>query len=320
MSDPPRIRPERIEEARRLIDPVFLDTPQYECEPLSDLLGLRLILKVETLNPIRSFKGRGAETFVARDGGDAPLVCASAGNFGQGMAYACRSRALPLTVFAAESANPLKLERMRGLGAEVRLAGRDFDVAKDAARAFARAHGMRFVEDGRDPAIAEGAGTIALELLADAGDLDAIFVPLGNGALLAGVATVLRHRRSSVRVIAVAARGAPAMVDSLQAGRPLTSERADTIADGIAVRVPVPEALGDLVGLVDETRLVDDAEIIQAMRLLHRHAGVVVEPAGAVGVAALLEGPGTWAGARVATVLCGGNLTPAQLRDWLLAG
>ena len=320
MSDPPRIRLERIEEARRLIDPVFLGTPQYECEPLSHALGVRLLLKVETLNPIRSFKGRGAEAFVARDAADAPLVCASAGNFGQGMAYACRSRALPLTVYAAESANPLKLERMRALGAEVRLAGRDFDAAKDAARAFALAHGLRFVEDGRETSIAEGAGTIALELLADAGELDAVFVPLGNGALLAGVATVLRERRPSVRVIAVAARGAPAMVESLLAGRRLTSERADTIADGIAVRVPVPEALGDLAGLVDETRLVDDAEIIQAMRLLHRQAGVVVEPAGAVGVAALLEGPGTWAGARVATVLCGGNLTPAQLRDWLLEG
>ena len=317
MSGPPRIRLERIEEARRLVDPVFLDTPQYECEPLGDELGARLVLKVETLNPIRSFKGRGAELFVARDGGAAPLVCASAGNFGQAMAYACRSRALPLTVFAAETANPLKLERMRALGADVRLAGLDFDAAKDAARAFAAAHGLRFVEDGREPAIAEGAGTIALELLAAEPGLDAVFVPLGNGSLLAGVATVVRERQPTARVVAVAARGAPAMVDSLRAGRPLASERADTIADGIAVRVPVPEALGDLVGLVDEARLVDDADTVRAMRLLHRHAGLVVEPAGAVGVAALLGGPGEWAGARIATVLCGGNLTPEQMRDWL---
>jgi len=312
-----RLRLERIEEARRLIDPVFLGSPQYECEPLGAELGARLVLKVETLNPIRSFKGRGAELFLARDAGAEHLVCASAGNFGQAMAYACRSRALPLTVFAAETANPLKLARMRDLGAAVRLSGHDFDAAKAAARRFAEARGLRFVEDGREAAIAEGAGTIALELLAAEPSLDALFVPLGNGALLAGMATVARALLPSVRVVAVAARGAPAMVASLEAGRVVRTERADTIADGIAVRVPVPEALDDLAGLVDGSRLVDDADVVRAMRLLHEHAGVVVEPAGAVGVAALLIDAGEYRGARVATVLCGGNLTPQQVRAWL---
>jgi threonine dehydratase len=107
------------------------------------------------------------------------------------------------------------------------------------------------------------------------------------------------------------------MVHSLAAGRPIAGPAADTIADGIAVRVPVPEAVADLAGLVDETRLVDDADIVQAMRLLHRHAGAVVEPAGAVGVAALLSGVEAWVGARVATVLCGSNVAPEQARAWL---
>jgi threonine dehydratase len=315
-----RLQLQRIEAAPRLIDPVFLGSPSYECESLGHALGVRLVLKVETLNPIRSFKGRGAELFLARDAGAEPLVCASAGNFGQAMAYACRSRALRVTVFAAEGANALKLDRMRALGADVRLAGHDFDAAKAAAGSFAAAQGMRLVVDGREPAIAEGAGTIALELIVAEPALDAVFVPLGNGALLAGMATVLRALGPNVRVVAVASRGAPAMVESLAAGRPIVTERVDTIADGIAVRVPVPEALDDLEGLVDDARLVDDVDVLRAMRLVHEHVGIVVEPAGAVGVAALLADVGEDRGARVATVLCGGNLTAAQVRAWIAPG
>src|SRR5262245_61514322 len=126
-----RITLERIEEAARRIDPVFLDTPQYVCEPLGDELGCRLALKVETLNPIRSFKGRGADWLVQHLSPGAALICASAGNFGQAMAYACRARSVSLTVYAAESANPLKIERMRAMGARVVLAGADFDAAKE---------------------------------------------------------------------------------------------------------------------------------------------------------------------------------------------
>lgn len=307
---------ERIREARNHIDPVFLDSPQFECEPLGDAVRARVVLKVETLNPIRSFKGRGAEWLLASEAGDEPLVCASAGNFGQAMAYACRSRALPLTVFAAESANALKVARMRALGAEVRLSGRDFDAAKESARAYAERSGARFVEDGREPAIAEGAGTLAVELLAAEPMLDAVVVPLGNGALAAGVGTVVREIAPEVRVIAVVASGAPAMARSLRAGRLVETTAVDTIADGIAVRVPVPEALTLLRDRIDDVVEVSDDGIIHAMRLLHEHGGVVVEPAGAVGVAALLAGVCA-VGTRVATVLCGGNVTPEQARAWL---
>src|SRR5262245_59304628 len=130
-----RLRLERIEEAARRIAPELRDTPQYVCEPLAERLGCRLTLKVETLNPIRSFKGRGADFFVSSlRAPERGLVCASAGNFGQAMAYACRPRKIPCVVYAAVRANPLKIERMRALGAEVRLSGEDFDAAKDAAR------------------------------------------------------------------------------------------------------------------------------------------------------------------------------------------
>ncbi len=314
---PHRLSLERIEQAARIIDPIFLHSPQFVCEPLSDELGVRLMLKIETLNPLRSFKGRGADYCVSQLPADARLVCASAGNFGQAMAYACRKRGLALTVYASVNANAFKVERMRALGANVVLYGEDFDAAKIEARRFASQTGACMIEDSLDPATGEGAGTIGLELLAFPERLEALLVPLGNGAMLAGIARVIKARSPEIRVIAVQSTGAPAMVESWRAGRVIVHERIDTIADGIGVRVPVPEALADLRGLVDDALLVRDETIIAGMRLLHRHAGVVVEPSGAVGVAALLEHPTMFRNRLVGTIVCGGNLTVEQMREWL---
>jgi threonine dehydratase len=278
-----------------------------------------VVLKVETVNPIRSFKGRGTDFLVSSLPAESPaLVCASAGNFGQGMAYAARKRSLPLVVFAAETANRLKLDRMRELGADVRLAGRDFDEAKQHARAFANDTGARFIEDGRDPAIAEGAGTIAVELARWPHPFDFALIPLGNGALLAGIGTWMKATSPATRIIGVCARGAPSMALSLQHGAPRSTESVATIADGIAVRVPVPEALADLVDVVDEVLLVDDQSLIAAMQLVFRQHGLVVEPAGVAGLAAALTFRDRFQGASVVTPLCGGNLTAEQVRDWLL--
>src|SRR2546423_2283526 len=144
-----RISVEHIAEAAERIDQVFRDTPQFVSEPLSALLGATVMLKVETLNPIRSFKGRGTDYLLHRIDVPAPgLVCASAGNFGQGIAYAGRRRGHRVTVFAAVNAIPLKVKRMRELGAEVVLAGDDFDAAKELARRRASETGAMFVEDG----------------------------------------------------------------------------------------------------------------------------------------------------------------------------
>ncbi len=319
-TDGKRLSLERIEKAAQCIDEVFLGSPQYEAEALGDELGLRLVCKVEAVNPIRSFKGRGTDYLLHRLGGKHPgqLVCASAGNFGQGSAYAARKRNVPLTVFAAQSANPHKVESMRRLGAEVRLEGEDFDEAKAAARALAKSEGWRLVEDGREVEIAEGAGTIALELCRWPEPLDALLVPLGNGALLSGVGAWIKAHAPSTEVIGVCAEGAPAMALSLREGVSKTTEKVDTIADGIAVRVPVKEALSDLSGVVDDVLLVDDETMVRAMRLLFWKMGLVVEPAGAAGIAALLAHRERFAGTLVATPLCGGNLTEQQARRWLL--
>ena len=306
---------EQIERAATVIDPVFRNSPQFESAPLSGAIGANLVLKIETLNPIRSFKGRGADYFVSTLEADAKLVCASAGNFGQAMAYACGKRGMPLTVFASVNANPLKLERMRALGANLMLQGEDFDAAKLAAKHHAAQTGARMIEDGLEPRISEGAGTIGLELSGYAQPLDFVLVPLGNGALATGVGRAIKARSPQTKVIAVSAAGAPAMERSWRTQQLVILENIQTIADGIGVRVPIPEAVAEMRHTIDEVILIDDRATIRAMKLVHQHLGLIVEPSGAIGVAAAaLE---RFRGARVATVICGGNLTENQIREWI---
>ena len=301
-----------------VVDPVFLNSPQLTFDTLSTELGAEIVLKIETLNPIRSFKGRGADYFVHCLKDRQPLVAASAGNFGQGLAYAASKRGVDLQMFAAENANPLKVARMRELGAKVTLAGNDFDASKAAALEHAARMGMRFVEDGRESAISEGAGTIALELMRWGRVFDAMVVPLGNGALINGIGTWIKAHSPTTRIVGVCANGAPAMEQSWRSGRPIATAGVDTIADGIAVRIPVPTAVDQMKSTVDEVLLVDDATILRAMRLLLHHTGLLIEPAGAVGIAALLAHPSRFAGQLVATPLCGGNVTSEQIERWFL--
>ncbi|MEO5818004.1 MAG: pyridoxal-phosphate dependent enzyme [Gemmatimonadaceae bacterium] len=309
---------DNIAAAMAIIDPIFLNTPLLRGTSLDRALDVELFCKVETLNPIRSFKGRGTEVLVAQMKDSRTIVCASAGNFGQGIARAAARRDKFVTVFAAANANPLKIAAMRALGAKVRLKGADFDAAKNAARRFAAAHEAFYVEDGAIPEIAEGAGTIALEM-SEAGLMpEVILVPLGNGALATGIGAWCRHAAPGTRVIGVVAEGAPSMRLSFAAEEPVATPAADTIADGIAVREPVLYAVRSMKDTVDEVVAVSDKSIVRAMRLLHGHLGLVVEPAGAVGVAALLANADRWRGARVATPLCGGNVTQEDTRRWLL--
>jgi threonine dehydratase len=312
------LSPARIAEALHLIDPIFLGSALRTSPDLDRHLGLSLWLKDETDNPIRSFKGRGTSVLVNRELSKATtLVAASAGNFGQGLAHAAVRAGHRVVVFAAETASPLKIKAMQGLGAEVVLWGRDLDAAKAKARAFAAEQGFRFVEDGAEPAIAEGAGTIALEIADALPALDAVFIPLGNGALATGMGCWLKHRSPQTRIIAVAAEGAPCMAHSFAASQPLETQAVDTIADGIAVRVPVPFAVTCMPDTIDDVVLVSDELILEAMRLFRRHIGRIVEPAGAAGLAGLIRHRQDYSGARVATVLCGANLTPEQIAAWL---
>jgi len=299
--------------ASRAIDPVFINSPLIEQQTANAELGLRLFAKVETLNPIRSFKGRGTDWWMQNEQpSDHPVVSASAGNFGQGLAYAGRARGRKVVIFSATTANPGKVEAMRRLGAEVRLEGDDFDAAKAAARAYADIHGCPFVEDGALRTIAEGAGTIALEIterLSQEGvALDAIIVPLGNGALLTGIGIWIRAKAPACKVIGIVASNAPAMKQSWETGRLVSTETADTAADGIAVRECVPYALDCMRTTVDEVWAVSEEAIRSARDFSLTHYGLVVEEAGVAGLAGLIENGVSLKGKTVATILCGGNV------------
>ena len=303
---------DNIAEASRVVDPTFLGTPQFVDPALSRLLGRDLVLKVETLNPIRSFKGRGADYYMRQLSAGQHVVCASAGNFGQAIAYAGRARNVAVTVYAARQANPLKVERMRALGADVILEGDDFDVAKTAARRHSEDEAdCVFVEDGADVAIAEGAGTIGVELAPL--ELDAVIVPVGNGALISGIGRWMKAYSPRTRIIGVCAEAAPSMEISWRTGRPTATETAATVADGIAVRVPVPAAVDWMREVVDDVVLVSEKRINEALWTIRDALGLVVEPAGAVGVAAALEHPVD--AALEATIITGSNIGPDLFRD-----
>jgi threonine dehydratase len=301
-----------IEEAVRTIDPVFSNTPQFVDDQLCAALGRQVVVKVETANPVRSFKGRGADFVMGRVDARQRVVCSSTGNFGQAMAYAGRRRGIAVEVFVPTEINPVKLARMKAFGAQVTIVGRDSAASQDAARNYAAATpGCVFVKDGQDPAIAEGAGTIGVELLR-AGAIDTIVLPVGDGALIAGVARWIKEHSPQTHVVGVCAGAAPCMALSWRAGTPVSTERSDTIAEGIEVRVPVPESVARLRALVDDMVLVDDSDLLEAMRLAAETLGLLLEPAGAAGLAAIRTC--ALPGERLATVLTGSNLRPEQLR------
>jgi threonine dehydratase len=315
-----RLDLDRIRSAVCSIAPVFQNTPQYVCPPLGEALGCELILKIETANPIRCFKGRGTETVMARliNSGPRAAVCASAGNLGQALAYSGRSRQIPITVVAGSTANPYKLERIRALGATVCIADGDIEDARHLARQIANSENAFLVEDSEDIDTCEGAGTIGLELLEGIGPIDVVLVALGGGALATGVGYVFKCLAPHVEIVCVQPKGAPAMALSWRTRSIVETERTDTIADGVAGRFPIPAVLDDLLVVADHVALVEEGSIIAGMRMLYRSAGLIAEPSAALGIAALLEDPLRYTGKRVATIICGSNVIPTDFERWVV--
>lgn len=305
---------DRIARAATVIDPVFLNSPQYVEPTLAAALGRPVLTKVETLNPLRSFKGRGADFLVSELPAGTTVVCASSGgNFGQGIGYAARRHGLRADVFVSQSTSPVKLARMAALG--VRVHQVDDEPAARAEEFAAQAPDRTFVYDGRDAAIAEGAGTIGIELLRTGG-FDTVVLPLGDGALVTGVARWLKEHAPDVRIIGVGAATAPALAESWRTGAVLAIPKTSTFPAGIAIDRPAPEAVRRTRELVDDMVLVSDEEILAAMHLAARTLGVLLEPAGASGLAAIAnrEIPGDL----VATVLTGANVDLGHFADLLL--
>lgn len=298
----PELEPDAIRAAHATIHPAFTGAPQYRHEGLSARLGVPVIVKVETANPIRSFKGRGTWVAVAalagegRIGPSRHVVCVSAGNFGQGVAFAARALGVPAIVFCSTRANAGKVARMRALGAQVIEVGEDFDDARGESEAYVAANDAELLVDGDDPRISTGAGTLALELTDAVAtgalpEAAAIMVPVGNGALLNGVGSWLRGAAPATRIVGIQAEVADAMTRSWRAGRPIDTDSAATYADGIASRVAIPRAVELMHGRVDEMRTVSEDDLRAAQAVLTEELGITVEGAAAASWAGALAGP-----------------------------
>lgn len=299
-----------IEEAAALLEGVTTRTPVEESASLSDVAGVRVVLKCENLQRTGSFKLRGASVRIAQLTAAEKargVVAASAGNHAQGVALAARELGISAVVYMPQNAALPKLAATRGYGAEVRQVGTDLSGALAAAQREAAETGRVFIPpfDHRDVVL--GQATLGLEVLDQVPDVGTVLVPTGGGGLLAGVAAAVRARGSAARVVGVQAEGAAAFPESLAAGHPVALRQLGTIADGIAVPAPSELTLGLARAYGVEVRTVSEEALARAVLVLSERAKLVVEPSGAAGVAALLGGDVDLPGPVVA-ILSGGNV------------
>jgi threonine dehydratase len=310
-----------IERARAALRAHLPETPLVRSELLSRALTAEVWLKNETVSAIASFKLRGALTAVLRareSGATAEVVTSSTGNHGQGVAYAARAVSARAHIFLPRGANPVKRRMIEALGATIHEGGTDLDEAKADAQRFAAAPGRLFVDDGESLDVMEGAGTVGLEVAERLPDVDVLFVPMGSGTLTVGCAVALKSLQPRARVVAVQSSGSPAMVESFHA-RQAVERAIDTVADGLVCRVPARLALEGLWTWVDDAVSVPDAALLQALRALVEHAHVLVEPAGAAGLAAAWAVRDQLRDRRVVLVLTGANVTMPVLAGALSA-
>ncbi len=282
-----------VRRAAQVIAGVVRETPVLSSRTLSERAGGTVALKSENLQRTGSFKIRGAFTKVSAlgDACAAGVITGSAGNHAQAVAYAARARGVPCFVFMPEGAPIAKVEAARSLGAQVSMVGQTVDEALEAAydRA-AEDERIAFVHPFEDPDVIAGQGSIGLELLEQVPDLARVIVPVGGGGLVSGVAIALKSARETIEVIGVQAASCSPVRGSLAAGKPVPVRSALTIADGIAVKRPGELTLSLIDRWVDEVVAVEEDEVAEAMVFLLERAKLVVEGAGAVGVAALLSG------------------------------
>jgi threonine dehydratase len=304
-----------IEAAAGLIADVAITTPMEESRWLQALVGGRVLLKCENLQRTGSFKIRGAFVRLSRLSESERaqgVVAASAGNHAQGVALAAQMLGIKATVFMPEGAPIPKANATRGYGAEVRFHGGYLTQALEAAQEFADETGAVLIHPFDHVDVVAGQGTTGLEILQQAPDAATVIVPAGGGGFIAGIAIAIKSVRPDVRVVGVQAEGAAAFPESLRAGHPVALERMATMADGIAVARPGDIPFAAIQQHVDDMVTVSEESMSRALVMLLERAKMVVEPAGATAVAAVMEQPEAYAGPVVA-VLSGGNIDPLLL-------
>ena len=300
-----------IWEAHKLLKPYLHHTPLTPSRSLLEMTGAEIYLKAENMQRSGSFKVRGASYKLSRLSEHeyrSGVIAASAGNHAQGVAIAAAQRKVPCTIVMPETAPLVKVMATQGYGATVVLHGFNYDDAYERCLELQEESGAQFIHAFDDPDVIAGQGTLGLEMLSDLPDADALVVPIGGGGLIAGIAIAARALRPNITIIGVQAAGASSCRSSLDAGELHTLPSIATIADGIAVKRPGALTFSIIKRLVDDVVLVDDEEIISAVLLLMERNKLLVEGAGAVGVAALLSGVIKLKGKKVLVPLTGGNI------------
>jgi len=311
------ITSEQVNDARELLQRFLRPTRLVQAEWIGRDSDTQVHLKLETELPTRSFKPRGALYALMKNLERRSLkgvVAASTGNHGAAVAYAARLAKLPATIFLPESPNPIKRARIVALGARVEEVEWKPEALGNAAAAFAHEQDYYFLNDASDEFVPVGTATIAAEILDELPAPDVIIVPMGDTALIRGVAAEAKRRHPAVRIVGVQATQAPAYVRSWQEDRVVTTETCSTIADGLATSVPLEPNVRAIRELVDEVALVSEDELLQGVRTLLFEEHLVAEPAAAAATAAYLQNQTSYAGRRVVLLVTGSNIPHELLR------
>jgi threonine dehydratase len=301
--------------AHQRIAPYLPVTALYRYLTLDAMTGARVWVKHENHQPVGAFKVRGGVNLVSQLGAGERrrgVIAASTGNHGQSVAYAAGLFGVRAVICVPERANPVKVESMQALGAEVVFSGRDFDEAREHCEKQATEHGYRYIHSGNEPALIAGVATYTLEILQAQPDTEMIVVPIGGGSGAAGACVVAKALRPSIEVIGVQSEAAPAAYRSWRAGT-LVEDTTSTFAEGLATRTAFELPQRILRELLADFILVSEEVLKSATRLMIEKTRNLVEPAGAAALAAVLAAPQRFAGRKVAIICSGGNISPAQL-------
>lgn len=305
-----------IEAARVLLRESLPATPLQVAKSLSQG-SKHVYLKNETVLPTGAFKVRGALYSLhaeMKKGSVREVVAASTGNHGAGVAYAAQKAGVPAAIFLPERSNAVKRARIADLGARIVEAGADITAALAAMRKYARETGAFMLDDSVIPEVPVATGTIGCEIVEQLPNATEIWVPMGDTALIRGVATAAKHLRPSVRIVGVQAESAPSYYLSWKKGEVVETETCLTIADGLATRTPTKGNVADVLELVDDIRLVSDEQMIEAIRHLRAHDNVLAEPAGAAATAAWMRYGSSASAGEVALIVSGGNIAEEVLQ------
>jgi threonine dehydratase len=304
-------------DARKFLAKSLAPTRLVRAESLERSSGAQVWLKLEIENPTGTFKVRGALNAVDRrlqesrfDG----VVTSSTGNHGAAIAFAAQQMNLRSRIYLPENPNPVKRDRIAKLGAEIVEVGQDLEGSREQAEKFSQESDWPLIVDVDDPYIAAGAATIGCEILEQAPSTDVIVVPVGDSNLIRGIAYAAKQIRPTVRIIGVQAARAPAYYESWKQHRSLSTDFADTIADGLAAFTTTEDNVRQLTALADDIRLVSEDEMLRAIAFLLLNEHTVAEPAGAASTAALLKSGKEFAGRNVALLVSGANIAPDVLR------